>query len=84
MLSTSMASGSEIVLDSEMQRRARAKAAQLGVPLTEYVRRLVARDLAQDDRLTDPSLVFDLGSSDGSDVAQNKDQMLGEALAARR
>ena len=83
-MSTAMTSRTPILLDPDMQRRAHEKAAQLGLPLTEYVRRLVARDLANGELSTNPSLVFDLGTSDGSDVARDKDPMLEEAVAARR
>ncbi len=34
-------------------------------------------------RKADVSSIFDLGSSDGSDIAVNKDSMIGEAIAAR-
>ena len=34
-------------------------------------------------RKVDVSSIFDLGSSDGSDIALNKDSMIGEAIAAR-
>jgi len=74
----------QITLDPEMQSRARERAAQLGVSLAEYVRRLVARDLSAPPRVSDPAVVFNLGSSGGSDVAHQKDALLGAALAADR
>ena len=37
----------QITLETEMQRRARQRASDLGVSLAEYFRRLVARDLAR-------------------------------------
>ena len=46
--------------------------------------RLVARDLGNAQAVVDPSAVFDLGASGGSDVARNKNAMIGEAFAARR
>jgi hypothetical protein len=69
-------------LDPETQRKARHRAAQTGISLAEYVRRLVARDLDEPKRAVDVRAVFDLGSSSGSDVARDKDVMLGEAAAA--
>ncbi len=60
------------------------RAAQLGVSFAEYVRRAVERDLGRPRQKTDPSRVFALGDSGGSDVARSKDRMLGEAVAARR
>jgi hypothetical protein len=35
----------QIMLDAELQKRARKRASQLGISLAEYVRRLLARDL---------------------------------------
>jgi hypothetical protein len=70
---------SQIALSSEDHRRAKKRAAELGVSLAEYIRQLVARDLHAPDAAADPSLLFDLGSSGGSDVALSKDVYLGEA-----
>lgn len=61
-------------------KRARRRAGELGISLAEYVRRLVERDLAEAQPVADPSSVFDLGSSDGSDIAREKDAMLGAAF----
>ena len=74
----------QITLDPEMQRRARERAAELGISFAEYIRRLVAGDLGEPSRRVDPSVVFNLGSSGGADVAHEKDAMVGEALAADR
>jgi hypothetical protein len=79
-----MMSRTQITLDPETQRRARHRAAQMGISLAEYVRRLVGRDLDQPRHVADVRVVFDLGTSSGSDVARNKDAMLGEAVASRR
>ena len=78
-----MMSRTQITLDPETQRRARRRANDLGVSFAQYVRGLVARDLGRSPRTADPSAVFDLGDSGGSDIAANKDSMLGEAIAAR-
>ena len=63
-----MMSRSQISLESEVQRRARKRAGDLGVSLAEYIRRLVARDLAGSHPVVDPAAAFDLGASGGSDV----------------
>jgi hypothetical protein len=65
-----------------MQRRARAKAAELGISFAEYVRRVVANDLGQPKpRKTDISVLFDLGSSEEpTNIARDKDAMIGEAV----
>ena len=68
-------------MDPELQRRAHAKAAELGVSFAEYVRRLVAQDLGEPKRKADISLLFDLGASrEPTDVARDKHEMLGEAV----
>lgn len=74
----------QITLDPEMQKRARKRAAQLGVSLAEYIRRLVALDLGGPRSTVSPSSVFDLGDSGDSDVAHSKDVMVGDAIAAAR
>lgn len=79
-----MMSRTQITLDPEAQRRARQRAAQMGLSLAEYVRRLVARDLEERKPAIDVRTVFDLGRSPGSDVARYKHVMLGEAAAALR
>ncbi len=72
----------QISIDSELHRRARARAAERGISLAEYVRLLLADDLAEPRASRDPSSLFDLGSSGGSDVALNKHAMIGEAVEA--
>src|SRR6516164_5304309 len=73
----------QITMDPELQRRAHAKAAELGLSFAEYIRRLVAHDLGKPRRNTHISLLFDLGASrEPTDIARNKDQMLGEAAWA--
>lgn len=66
---------------AETLRRARKRANELGISLAEYVRRLVAEDLDRPDRSVDPSAVFNLGGSGGSDVASSKDAMVGDAMS---
>ncbi len=78
-----MMSRTQITLDPEVQRRARQRASDLGVSLAEYVRRLVARDLGSAQATADPVVVFDLGSSGGSDIAKDKDAMIAEAFAPK-
>jgi hypothetical protein len=79
-----MMARSQIVLDPELQRRARRRAADLGISFAEYIRRLVARDLRRPDHEGDPSVVFDLGRSVGADIARDKDTMVGMAVADGR
>jgi hypothetical protein len=79
-----MMSRTQITLDHEMQRRVRRRASDLGVSLAEYFRRLVARDLARPEAASDVHLIFDLGGSGGSDIAGDKDEMIGEAVHSSR
>jgi hypothetical protein len=78
-----MMSRTQITLESQAHRRARQRAAELGVSLAEYVRRLVARDLASPQTKADVTSVFDLGNSGGSDIASNKDSMVAEAFQSK-
>jgi hypothetical protein len=71
----------QITLDPEMQRRAQAKAVELGISFAEYVRRLVASDLGAPKPKVDISSVFNLGASpEPTNIARDKDKMIGEAL----
>ena len=64
----------------EQHRRARKRAAELGISLAEYLRRLVDADLGDRRSNADVSSVFDLGRSTDSDIAHEKDRYLGEAV----
>lgn len=71
----------QLSFEREQLQRARAKAEKLGISLAEYVRRLVAADLGGRRPPSDPEVVFDLGCSGGSDIAGEKDAMLGDAFS---
>jgi hypothetical protein len=75
-----MMSRTQITLEPETQRRARRRAADLGVSLAEYVRRLVARDLAGPERAVEVRSVLNLGSSGGSDIARNQEFMIAQTF----
>ncbi len=78
-----MNSRTQVTLDPELQRRARRKAAELGISFAEYVRRVVARDVGGKQAQIDVSAVFDLGQSDSpTDVARDKDRLIGDAVWA--
>lgn len=79
-----MMARTRLTFDAEMQRRARQRANDLGVSLAEYVRGLVARDLGRPQMTANPASVFDLGSSNGSDVAKHKNEMIAAAFASTR
>lgn len=71
-------------LEAEMQRRARQRSRELGVPFAECLRRLVKRDLTRPKAAAPVARTFDLGNSGGSDIATNKDLMIAKAFAAGR
>lgn len=70
----------QIALAPEDHRRAKQRAAELGVSLAEYIRRVVAKDLGGVAQTGEISTIFDLGSSGGSDVSEHKHQYIGEAI----
>jgi hypothetical protein len=74
----------QVALSPEEHRRARARAADLGISFAEYVRRLVAQDLGEVRPTGARDLLFDLGDSGGSDVAELKDSYVGDAVASAR
>jgi hypothetical protein len=81
MMGTIMNARTQITMDPEMQRRAHAKAAELGISFAEYVRRVVAQDLGEAKPKADISMIFDLGASEEpTDIARDKDKLLGEAV----
>jgi hypothetical protein len=73
----------QITMDPELQRRAQARAEDLGISFAEYVRRLVASDLGEPKPKADISIVFDLvDEGPPTDIARDKDKMIGEAVWA--
>jgi hypothetical protein len=78
-----MTARTQISMDPELQRRAQARAQELGVSFAEYVRRLVASDLGESKPKADISIVFDLiDEGPPTDIARDKDKMLGDAVWA--
>jgi hypothetical protein len=78
-----MMARTQITLSPENHRLARRRAAELGISLAEYVRRLVDKDLQETTPAKpDISVIFDLGNSGGSDIANHKDEYIGEAIEA--
>lgn len=72
----------QIAIPPEEQRRARARAAELGISFAEYVRQLIARDLGKPQPAADVTGLFNLGERAGSNVARHKHRYLGEAVEA--
>jgi len=78
-----MMARTQISLDPVLLRRARRRAAEAGISLAEYIRRLIEGDLGAPRAVREPAVVFNLGDSGAADVARDKDRMLAEAVAAR-
>lgn len=74
----------QISLSAEVHTRVHRRAADLGISLAEYMRRLVDQDLSRSPGNTDRSLVFDLGSSKRMNIASEKSRMIAEAIGARK
>jgi len=73
----------QVTLQPEKHRRARKRAAELGISLSEFVRRAVDDALDGSDRAkADISVIFGIGDSGGSDVAKYKHEYIGEAVDA--
>jgi hypothetical protein len=71
----------QITMDRELQRRAHAKAAELGISFAEYIRRLVAQDIGEPKRKADISILFDLiDEGPPTNIARDKDKMIGQAV----
>lgn len=79
-----MTQRTQVTLDPELHRHARRKAAELGISLAEYVRRLVREDLDVPRSRGDTSQIIGLGDSGGSDIGAHKDTYVANALAMLR
>ena len=69
----------QITLKSDSHRRAKRRAAERGISLAEYLRQVVDRDLGEQPK-GDISAIFGIGDSGGSDIANHKDEYIGEAF----
>jgi hypothetical protein len=71
----------QISIDPETQRRAQAKAAELGIPFAEYVRRVIAEDIGPARAALDISVVFNLVTEGRpTNIARDKDKMIAAAV----
>ena len=69
-----------IVLPDDDHAEAKRKAAREGISMSEYIRRLVARDLDGGSAAEDPSVIFGLFDSGGSRIGDGKQAMISEAI----
>lgn len=73
----------QVTFEPEEHRRAKRRAAELGISLSEFVRRSVDQALEEPERPpAHISDIFGIGHSGGSDIARFKDQYIGEAVEA--
>ena len=72
----------QIALEAEQHALVKRKAASLGISMSEYIRRLVERDLARADPISDISAIFGIGDSGGSDIAVDRKRATAEAMSA--
>jgi hypothetical protein len=79
-----MTQRTQIILPADEHRAARRRAAEQGISLAEYVRRLVHEDLTEGGSKpkADISEIFGIGNSGGSNVAKHKDAYVAEAIHA--
>ncbi len=71
----------QITMHPDVQRRAHAKAADLGISFAEYVRRLVVNDLGESRPKADVSIIFDLiDEGPATNIARDKNKMIAEAV----
>ena len=75
-----MPSRTQITLDTDLDRRAKQRAKDLGISFAEYVRRVITDDLSGREPKSTIGELAGIGNSGGSDVATNKDDYLVEAL----
>lgn len=69
----------QVTLETDTHRRAKRRAADLGISFAEYVRQTLDRDLGEQPK-TDIGAISGLFESGASDVSANVDKYLGEAL----
>lgn len=79
-----MMARTQITLEPKTHSQARQRARDLGISLAEYIRSLVVRDLGQNRSQADPKVIFNLGSSGGSNIARDKDAMIAAAFGSSR
>ena len=78
-----MASRMQITLDPTTQVKVRRRAESIGVPVAEYVRRVIAADLGGDPPRIDVAQLFNLGrSAQPTDIAKDKHAMIAGAIEA--
>ena len=76
-----MPTDTPIVLEPALEKRAQQHAQQLGISLADYIAQLITQDLGNPVPISNPSIIFNLGDSGGTDIARDKDHLLGAAIS---
>ncbi len=71
----------QIMLEPDEHQRASQKAADAGISLAEYIRRLVREDLGRAEK-SGISAIIGLGDSGRSDISSNIHKYIDEAIEA--
>jgi Ribbon-helix-helix domain len=80
-----MMSRMQITLDQKLRNRVQKRAERLGVPIAEYVRQAIEKDLGEQPTRASVSELFDLGrSKEPTDISKDKHKMIADALAAAK
>ena len=72
----------QVTLEADAHRRAKQRAAEQQISLAELIRRALDRELGHPEPSGDISEIFGLFDSGGSNIAEHKDEYLGEAVRA--
>ena len=73
----------QITLDAATQIKVRRRAESIGIPVAEFVRRVIAADLGDGPSKSGVAELFDLGrSSEPTGIAATKRQMIAAAIEA--
>ena len=73
----------QIALSPVQHAQAKRKAAELGISMAEYIRRLVAHDLAAASAEADPVSIIGMFSSGDSDIANQRSDAIRAAVTER-
>ncbi len=75
----------QITLDRGTQLKVRRKAERIGVPVAEYVRRVIAADLGGEPPKADIRELFGIASSASpTNIAKDKKAMIADAIAGSK
>jgi hypothetical protein len=73
----------QITLDASTEVKVPRRGESIGIPVAEYVRRIIAADLGDGSSKSGVVELFDRGrSSEPTDIATSKRQMIAKAIEA--